>query len=290
MELESVRYNYTYDCIFRGLQLGNCSNEKTLLYICDNHLSRIFNIDIVKHEIITTESRLEETIKFASLNSRSRNRIFPILHTILNNNICLRENFGVILNEYVGTLNIPRSQYHQIINLLTVLYTGNLIYTQGMICNNISVAFQFLNDDRHKRFLDQYWNNTVITAIISPTETRTIEVNSLPWIYKLLLYPMLPSDIANNTERRSSTPNIIFNMYEGFVTVIRDLLLSNENTTYSSPLIIMAQKNIDGDFSLQQILKTSSVTLFNMDPYAFGPCNGGGVGGGGVGAGGGGIV
>lgn len=283
MEVDYYYDNIGYDCIFKGLALGNCSNDKRMLFICDFHLSRILNIDTKSSTIITSENRYPETIKYTSLNLRSRNKVFPILYDFRDDRLCFRNNATTLLNEYIATLDIPRNKSEQITQILSHAISGLMLYGRGVICENTSTIHRFLNDERLKQSLDKYWTDASITAIVNnpafagdATAPRTrvvdLDVKALPIFYRMFLSLFIISSLANTVERKSVTPNLVFNISEGYIMLTRDVLLSNNETDFSSPLIILGKRNVDGDLSLHPILKNAQVTLYNFEPFKYAPC------------------
>lgn len=276
MEIEYYNDYVGYDCIFKGLSIGNCSIDKRMLFICDNHLSRIFNLDVKSINVCTSENRYTERIKYVSLNSRTKNKIFPILYEIRGTELCFRENATTLLTEYISSLDIPKNKIDQVTQILSHAISGFILYGRGMICENTSIVHQFLNDDRLKQTLDRYWGDATVTAIINVNgggiATNELSISRLPLFYKMLLSLFTLSSIANDHERRSITPNLSFNISDGYIVLTRDVLLSNNETDYSSPLVILGRRNVDGELSLHPMLKNTPITLYNFEAFKFAPC------------------
>jgi hypothetical protein len=268
--LECIFASYIYD------KRKPCSKKRDLHFICDTHAQELLNLTVKTDYVQAAGNTNVEkmvSVHFTRINEDNNFLPFPFNYNRETKEFCIDKDKITAANENTS---------HNLGNILIALAsngTMNEFMTPLTIESDSQVAFK-LTRYRHAydESINTRYSKVKVYVDLTANESEMVELRKFPFFYKMLMAYMLysstikekptiqpeESDSNNaaaqvNDEGVSFIPNLVVSVQDKYLKVINRnekniILVANDQTTYSSPIILAAQQTVS-KIGLNSILK-----------------------------------
>lgn len=244
-------------CMFQNIYV-RC-NTPVAGIICNPHLNLLFSMSLVKNRVVINNVAKNKLYMAPTPNLRGDNKLIPFPYTIMDGKVCRSPSIESIIAEmqaWVSRLDVDQTSACHFTQILTVMFTENLITSQDMSRNADNLYMNQYRDymqyiHKYDRSLRARFANTRIFAY-NGNASLEVDMSAMPQIIKILLFHCEAST-NHIPEATSVPPNMYLDINDrAFKLINQDIVANpiayydvNRDTDVATSLVFAGDANDD---------------------------------------------
>ncbi|AAN04383.1 Orf89 [Heliothis zea nudivirus] len=244
-------------CIFQNVYV-RCTLPVAGI-ICNPHLNLLFSMSLVKNRVVINNVAKTKVYMAPTPNLRGDNKLIPFPYSVSEGRVCRSPSIENIISEmqaWVSRLDVDQASACHLTQILTVMFTENLIASQDMSRNSDNMYLNQYRDymqyiHKYDKSLNSRFANTRIFAY-SRNGSIEMSMTLMPQIIKILLFNC---EASTNyiPEATSFPPNLYLDLdARAFKLINHDIVANpiayydvNRDTDVASPLVFAGDARDD---------------------------------------------